>query len=284
MNRKALVFSIALVFMMIAALSAGFYLVVTLQQKTSTYAALGDASKSILSSFVKSQEVLTYIDALAAVALHETIDRAAKEAGMNPNKNLCGTIDTGSATYVVWNTYENQKVIRCYAQEPIDEYVTLLFDEYITTKFSQSDQEVAKAAAGHYNYFIQPKSLSVYGIATRPVDVRLELASEKSSGIYTFRPSFTVQASYDLTIYDALHTFADHVIETCKQPKKEERLECINAAVKDFIKAQQGRTTLTVYPHKDTTFLFDARVPHYRNPYNQEKPHVPLRFALKFNS
>ncbi len=281
MNQKAILFAVSLVFMTLGALIAGFYLVVSLQQKTSTYAALGDTSKAVLGGFVKSQEVLSYIDAIAVVALHESIGRVAKEAGVNPNENTCGTLKTRTGSYVLWNMYENEKLVRCYAQEPFDVYFSQVFDGFLTAKLSQSDQEVANSAAGHYNYFIQPTALTVYGISTSPVDVSLELSSEKSSGIYAFRPSFTVQVSYDLTLYDVLHRFADTVLDACQQKTKEEKLVCINAAIKDVSIAQQGKALVTTTTQEENTFLFDVSVPHYRNPYNQEKTHAPIRFALK---
>ena len=295
MNKKALIFSISLVLLVLGALIAGFIFVQKLKNQTSKYAALGESSKSILEGFMKSQEVLVYTDSLAAFSLYSAIEQAAKDAGINPDKT-CGSIQGQDETnYVIWNKKENDKNIKCYRQQTFDQYFTELFQHKLNIQLLTSNNQLLKDYRGNHDIFIKLNSLIsenkniqheiipttvIYGIANKPINIPLTLQSGQTPGDYYFRPSFTIHTNYDLTIYDKLYGLADEIINNC-QKSKEQKLDCIKTTIDHF-----NANNPTLYPTSyfaidDNTFAFQTKPKTYFNPY-ESKPHPLIKFAIKF--
>lgn len=257
--KKAIIFSLSLLLIAIAALVGIILIVSKLEGIIAGSSFIGSASDALLKTFADQQTVSLEVNQIAKYALVDAlINTRPCEASTK--------IEENNEQYTLWDS-------TCYKTLPPDDLLKQRFVESFNSQYSLVSADGTRLSGDDFDYFIDPKPLTVHGIAQKSFLLPIKLG-EVPSGMLAFRPSFKVTLHYDFTIYDTLFSFADTVLASC--PSAEDKRACITTA-KSVIPA--AYTVELAGVDGDNYFFAANTEQRFENPYTGEAL-PPVRFAL----
>lgn len=261
-NKKALIFSISLIFIAIGAFVLLFTAVSKLEKSTDPLRTIGERALEILQANAESEKLFFYIDESAKISADDAFKRLAETAGIVDT--ACGTIEDSGQKYVYWNTASKNcfevnfyDVYQTYFNSKLNKYLRILNQNIPMNNyelFIKDSEELSGIAIQPVQFNIMsPKETAKAGIiisslVTRDIDPAV-------TGTYTVKPSFTIPFKKDFSSLNLVKQFAKDVLDDakgCKDKSKTAATDC----VQNFIKQHNLNVNSVKQSGKDV-FLFD---------------------------
>src|SRR3972149_12270097 len=143
-RRKAQVFTIGVVLIVIAALTTAFFLIDQKNRVKSDYGnlAIGAKQLAVIETYQRAEGALFYLDLSARFAVPESLKRLAENGGFASSQHLeqedASSIkdvsECGSFIYPLWNSNENGQQKDCLpdAENNLKKTFTITLDEYLS--------------------------------------------------------------------------------------------------------------------------------------------------------
>lgn len=253
-QKKALIFSISLVFIALAAFIALMLVLTKIQNTIDPVRTIGERSIELLNSKAETDKILFFVDEAAKISAEKALKKLQYSSGLL-DITLCGILSRPEKAYIYWNQidkncfetnfYENYQTLfnremndylELFAQQiPLDNYDILIQDGKSLSGIALSPLQITHYLPRNKEEFEKnPKGRTFIGQANTAA-ILFEAMNPLFT--YTIKPSFTIQFKHDFSALNKAKQFAREILNEatgCKDKTKEEASNCVQTFANEY--------------------------------------------------
>ena len=229
MNRRGLVYSIAMLFITIGALVAILLIVNSTSDQLERFAGLGGQSALVLQATLPAQRLFLFVDTAAPLAADVAASDIGETGGFAHGENPCAGPDIG-----IMPINQPDGTLCLTPQHAVAAYLGRAgkhMDALLHQIFGAAESETIPAGnIPDNNSAFALNHTTLTGIALAPIIVPIQLPTEGKPfvGAHSVKPSFSVATSLDIfQTYSQLTTFAAAAVQQCQNLAVDKKESCV---------------------------------------------------------
>lgn len=269
-------------FLVIVVFISVIYLFIQLYSKLDVFELqVGDQELALLSAYQEGDELLLFIDQSAKYSVYRAVSDTAANGGFVAGSEPCGSILSDSdENYSFWFEEGNKCYSGVNVYDSFEYYLSKNFDSFV---------EKAHYAVNGNNFEFAVSNGRVVGVSLKPVFIPVVVSPEKKLfysdvlskvfaefgvfglGVYSVRPSFSVDVEPRISDYDLLKDLVDALLDCVEDNSLDSCVKSSGSGAGDFTWSYKKVS-------ENPVFVFDVKLNKFSNPFSKDPVHV--KFAL----